>query len=501
MADRRPNVLIISGDEWRADALGCAGNPIVRTPNIDALAERGMLFTNAYAPAPMCVPSRVSLLTGQVARAHGCISNGVAPTDNTSFVSLLRDAGYRTGAFGKMHFVPVYSDFGFDTMQLAEQHGAGWQIDDYHRWLYEEHGLVDWIDLWDQASDFRKAAPDWFNKSYGALKSPIPEEAHHTTWITDRFIDWINHDVASQDEPWMSWVSYITPHHPFAPPGRYAEMYDPADMPVPDRVDLEASPLLRGFDPARSHFDLTEWSDDDIRRMTALYYGNITMIDDQIGRMMQSLEQAGELENTVVIVTSDHGDYLGHRGFITKAPFVLYEDTICIPFVVAGPSVAAGQTPEAFANLLDIFPTVAAMTGVEHEHRIHGNDLSPVLTGESESVTDIAVSETEGMIAIRQGDWKLIQARDGRFELYDLSDDPLEHMNRGDDPECAEVLAALRDAALRYMLSTDWDRLKMDGAGIQKVADSEAESLGREKLVIDPESWRQSWPDEFTPDV
>ncbi|HDS73940.1 MAG TPA: hypothetical protein ENN56_00215, partial [Firmicutes bacterium] len=493
-----PNILLITGDEWRADALGCAGNPVVQTPNIDRLAARGVRFENAYSPAPMCVPTRVSILTGQVPRAHGCITNGIVPSDNRTIVELLREAGYRTGAFGKMHFVPIYADLGFDTMQLAEQHGAGWQIDEYHRWLYEEYGMVDWIDVWDQVSDFRAKAPDWFHETYGVLKSPIPEEAYHTNWITDRFVDWIGTNEAT--EPWFAWVSYIKPHHPFDPPGKYADMYDPADIPLPPKDDRSNKPLLAGFDPKRAHYDISAWTDDDIRRMTALYYGNITLIDDCIGRMMEALTASGDADTTVVIVTSDHGDFLGHRGLITKTPFVLYEDTIRVPLVIADPTI---DTPcrvrDAFVNLIDLFPTIAKRTGIQHDHRIHGHDLGPVIRGEVGYTSQIAVSETSGQIAIRKGDWKLIQTRDGKAELYNLEDDPYEIRNRMPELRDSAIVADLRARALEYVLSTEWDRLKRDTDGVQVIVDDEAKKLGRGKLCINPNAWCDQWPEEFTP--
>ncbi|HQE62613.1 MAG TPA: sulfatase-like hydrolase/transferase, partial [Candidatus Latescibacteria bacterium] len=226
MARKRPNILMITPDEWRGDALGCAGNSIVRTPCIDALAKSGVLFRNAYTTAPMCVPARMSILTGQSPRVHGAMTNGLSPTDNVSIAAVLRENGYRTSAFGKMHFLPAYCDFGFEVLQLSEQDGEGWRIDDYHRWLWETHGLVDWIDLWDQVEDYRNEAPSWFRGTYGALKSPIPEEAYHTTWITDRFLEYL--DGLDGAQPFFSWIGYIKPHHPFDPPGRYAELYDPS---------------------------------------------------------------------------------------------------------------------------------------------------------------------------------------------------------------------------------------------------------------------------------
>lgn len=493
MPSDRPNILMITADEWRADALGCAGNPVVRTPNLDSLAVRGIRFTNAYTPAPMCVPARVSILTGQIPRVHGAMTNGLTPTDNVSIVQLLRDAGYRTAAFGKMHFVPVYHDLGFETMRLAEQQ-YGWQADEYHRWLWEEHRMVDWIDLWDQVGAFRRSAPSWFSKTYGALKSPLPEQVYHTTWITDRFIEYL--DGTEGSKPFFAWVSYIKPHHPFDPPGRYAERYDPAEIPLPPPDDLTTKPLVRGYDPRRGHYDVSDWTDPDIRRMTALYYGTITHIDDSVGRIVAALQAKGLGENTVIVVNSDHGDYLGHHHFITKAPFVPYEDTIRIPFIIYDPrNRANGRTSEAFVNLLDLFPTFASLAGVSHDHAIHGYDLTPLLAGEQDQVTDVAVAENPwGVISIRQGPWKLLQSeRNGACELYNLDEDSGERRNLYPAMAGSSVVHRLREAGLQYLLRATWDRYRRDLLGVQEAIDAEARQRGLPALPIDPGSWREAW--------
>lgn len=494
MPNDRPNILMVTADEWRADALGCAGNPVLRTPNLDAVAARGIRFTNAYTPAPMCVPARVSILTGQVPRTHGCMTNGITPTDNVSIVRLLRDAGYQTGAFGKMHFMPVYHDLGFQTMLLAEQHGYGWRIDDYHRWLWEEHRMVDWIDLWDQVSQFREKAPPWFESTYGALKSHLPEAAYHTTWITDRFIEYLGRIDSSQ--PFFAWVSYIKPHHPFDPPGRYAERYDPDSVPLPPPDDFSTKPLVRGFDPRRAHFDVSAWTSADIQRMTALYYGAISHIDDGVGRIVAALEAKGLAGNTVVAINSDHGDYLGHRGFITKTPFIPYEDTIRIPFIIYDPrSTANGRTSNAFVSLLDLFPTFAAMAGVTHGHTVHGFDLSPVLCGDAEEVTDVAVTENPwGVVAIRQGRWKLMESHEqGACELYDLDEDPGERRNLYPKMANSPVVHRLRDAGLRYLLTATWDRYRRGPTDVWKLVGREAARRKTPLLPADPEGWREVW--------
>jgi arylsulfatase A-like enzyme len=358
--------------------------------------------------------------------------------------------------------------------------------------------MVDWIDLWDQVTEFRQTAPEWHHDTYGALASPIPEEAYHTNWITDRFIDDLK--ITSGDDPFFSWVSYIKPHHPFDPPGRYAEMYDPKDIPLPEPDDLSTKPHVASWRPDVGHFDISRWQPEDIQRMTALYYGNITLIDDCVGRIVRALEEKGIADNTVIIVTSDHGDFLGNRGFITKTPFVLYDDIVRVPFVVAdGREQRQGQTSDAFVNLLDLFPTIMSLAGIGHDHRIHGHDLCPLLSGEVSQVTDMVVSESPWrQLAIRKGAWKLIQGpSNAACELYNLEIDPGERNNRFEEMAGSTVVADLRESALRYLLGTTWDRHICDVVGVQKVVDDEMKRLKREPLTIDPHSWRDSWPEEL----
>jgi len=496
MARTRPNIVMITPDEWRADALGCAGNSVVKTPCMDALAESGVLFRNAYTPAPMCVPARMSILTGQSPRVHGAMTNGLSPTDNVSIAAILRENGYRTSAFGKMHFLPAYCDFGFDVLQLSEQDGEGWRIDDYHRWLWDKYGLVDWIDLWDQVEDYRNEAPSWFRGTYGALKSPILEEAYHTTWITDRFLEYLDGLDAAQ--PFFSWIGYIKPHHPFDPPGRYAELYDPSELPLPEPDDLSRKPLVADFDPRQGRLDISRWSDVEIRTMIAMYYGTITQIDDNVGRIVEGLRRKGIAEETVILINSDHGDFLGHHRFITKAPFVPYEDLIRVPFIVYDPrNPANGRVSDAFVSLLDLFPTIAAMSGVSHTHTVHGHDLTPLLRAEAESVTDVAFAENHrGVIAVRQGPWKLLQSEKGACELYNLDNDPGERCNRFPEMRDSKIVTGLRDAALRSLMGYRWDRLYRDMGERRRLILEEGRKRGLPMLNVAPGDWRGVWSED-----
>jgi arylsulfatase A-like enzyme len=240
---------------------------------------------------------------------------------------------------------------------------------------------------------------------------------------------------------------------------------------------------------------MNHWSDADIQNMIALYYGTVTHIDDSVGRIVAALEEKGIADNTVIIINSDHGDYLGNRRFITKAPFIPYEDTIRVPFIVYDPrNKANGRVSNAFVNILDLFPTLASMTGVSHNHTLHGHDLTPLLNGDVDSVTDVVVAENPwGVLAVRQGAWKLIQSEEGVCELYELEEDPGERNNRYPTMQDSAVVHRLRDAALRYLMHARWDRLQRDIPEVRRVIEAEARERDLPMLPVEPEDWREVW--------
>ena len=224
MSDR-PNILIIHADQHRWDCLGAYGNPDIRTSNVDALAADGVRYENHFCSFPVCTPSRYSFLTGLYVHQHlGWTNRSTLPSGLDTFPRVLKGAGYRTKAVGKMHFTPTYLDVGFDEMALAEQDGPGRYDDDYHRWLRQE-GLCDHIDLMDQVSEYRQHAPSTYWDTFGALESDLDEAHHSTTWIGDRALETL--------ETWeggghLLMVGFIKPHHPFDPPAPWSEMYDPS---------------------------------------------------------------------------------------------------------------------------------------------------------------------------------------------------------------------------------------------------------------------------------
>lgn len=460
----RPNVLLITADEMRHDCLSVSGHPVVRTPNLDALAARGVRCTNAYTPFPVCVPARMSILSGLYAHAHGAMGNGaVLPPGQPTMASLLRGAGYRTAAIGKMHFWPPYAEMGFEHMRLAEQNGSGWKIDDYHSEYLASRGLVDQWDLWDQQQPHREQAPPEYWASYGARPSGLAEEHYHTTWIAEQTISWLRQD---DSRPFFAWTSFIKPHHPFDPPRPWDTMYDPAAIPaLGDPAEALGKPLMTAGgrrDPRRAYFDLRGFSQEAFARVAALYYATISHIDHHVGRILVALQTLGRLDNTLVVFTSDHGDYMGDYGLILKSPSVPYDSLARVPLIMAGPGLPRGTACEALISLVDILPTLATAGGAAVPPLAQGIDLTRLVATEQAVPAGgraAVFSETREIKAVRTRQHKyLYNRRLGIEELYDLQADPGEHDDLAPDPASAPLIAEMRSRLLDWMIETEWDR-------------------------------------------
>lgn len=469
-AQARPNILLITADQMRHDCLSVGGHPVVRTPHLDALAGRGVRFTNAYTPYPVCAPARMSILSGQFAHAHGVMGNqGMLAPGQPTIASLVHAAGYRTAAIGKMHFWPPYADVGFEHMRLAEQNGSGWKVDDYHSAYLAEHGLRDAWDLWDQQQPYRDQAPPEYWETFGARASVLPEEHYNTTWIADETIAWLR---LSDSRPFFAWTSFIKPHHPFDPPHPWDALYAPAAIPpLGDPADALAKPLMTAGgrrDPRRGYFDLRNLSQQAFSRIAALYYATISHIDHHVGRMLNALHELGQLENTLVIFTSDHGDYMGDYGLILKTPSVPYDALARVPLLISGPGFRQGATSEVLTSLVDLLPTVAAQAGAPLPKFIQGCDLQPLLTAAASSAPvhrrSAVFSETHEIKAVRTDQHKyLYHRRLGIEELYDLAADPGERRNLATEPASAPLRADMSHRLLDWMIETEWERQAHSG--------------------------------------
>ena len=434
----RPNVILILADEHRWDCAGFAGNPDVRTPNLDALAAHGVTFPQAICQYPLCVPSRATLMTGQYASTHGVTDNraGLAETA-TTLPGVLHAAGYHTACVGKMHFNPARADYGFDVMRLAEQDGPGRDEDDYHQWL-KKRKAIDQIDVWDQVD--RDGAPDAYWESFGAMQSNLPERLHSTTWIGNEAVRFIQR----ARDPFFLWVGFIKPHHPFDPPAKWDTLYDPETLTLPPdwRLPVPKDDAQRG-----GHFDPLEMTEAKFRRVLAYYYAIITQLDKQIGRILATLTSRGHTNN-LIVYCADHGDYMGQHGLILKGGQV-YDSLLRVPLIVAGMTgQRRGKTDPALAELTDIMPTVLEATGLDIPPSVEGKSLVPQLKRARVSHRTAAFAEgPHDMHIVRTWRHKLIESSDKDFRaLYDLDNDPHEFENLYTRPKAAPIKDKMKQA-------------------------------------------------------
>ena len=439
----RPNILLIMADQHRWDCVGFNGNEQIQTPHLDALAADGVNYPHTICPFPVCTPSRYSLLSGLYVHQHAGWSNHCTLEPNIdTYPRVLRANGYATKAVGKMHFTPTYLDVGFDFMELCEQDGDGRYDDDYHRALMQA-GLIDAIDLYDQRREYRRYAPQEYWDTFGALTSDVPEEWHSTTWIGDHAVGTL--------ESWgdggnLLVASFVKPHHPFDPPAPWAGMYDP------DSLDLLPgwTETVPDIDPVQAYFDNSKLTEASLRRVMACYYGAISHIDHQVGRMLDVLRSRGLYDKTMVIYLSDHGEYLGFHHMILKQGHA-YEPLARVPLLIKYPDNRdAGATSNILPNLIDVAPTILHQAGLPVPPAMSGLDL-----GGENADREVAFQEhtLAGYYMARSRTHKLIWDRDpSKSQFFDLAADPLELNNLIDEPSVQLLVADFKHAITRWML-------------------------------------------------
>ncbi|MGD9943350.1 MAG: sulfatase [Burkholderiaceae bacterium] len=519
----KPNFLLITTDQQRADHLGCYGNAQLRTPHIDSLAARGRRFDRFYVATGVCMANRASLMTGRMPSLHGTRCNGIPLNRNaTTFVELLRDAGYRTGLVGKCHLqnmtdlppeaprtpvpgglsppVPAHADavrnrwgdgdydaeslrrwredpehrvrtpyYGFDHVELCTMHGDLVE-GDYARWLRQVAGDVDRLRGRANAiEDPRYVVPQGY-------RTRVPAHQYPSAWIGERAEDFLESSAGS-GQPFMLHCSFTDPHHPFTPPGRYWDMYDPAGIVLPrsfhadpERFFAPVRALHRERARGRGRIDSTVGfaaTEREAREALALTYGMISMIDDVVGRVLARLAALGLDRNTVVVFTSDHGDFMGDHGLLLKSA-LHYQSLIRVPFIWADPTAAGqpnrGAGTDALASTIDLPATMLARAGLAPFEGMQGRSLLPVLAGQ-QTGRDAVLIEEDGH-APTFGLAEPVRARTvvsashrltlydhaGWAELYDLRRDPDEIVNLIDSPDEAPVRARMYEVLARELM-------------------------------------------------
>ncbi len=438
------NVLLTLTDQQRYDTLGCTGCGIAQTPRIDELAGRGLNFSRHFVTSPVCSPSRASIFTGLQLSRHGLWRNGCTlPHHIPTFADRAARHGVQAAAFGKHHLAPIIRratrphHHGFDPWLIGE--GDQQLIDDdYFRWLRSEHpdAFVSYLtELFTQGHD----------KGYA---SQLPEKLHLSNWCTRHAIHWLEHQ-RDPDRPFILYAGFFDPHHAFNPVEPYASRFNDTELPEPlfdpDAIDRRP-PHYRRYghlqkitrDPSRL---------DPIRRA---YHAMIAHVDRCIGDLLDALNRLGLADDTTVVFSSDHGEFLGQHGLLYKGPFML-DDLLHVPLIIAPAAgeTGSGQICDGLTSAVDLVATVMELLGlpderpadtrplISQDHQALPESERPFILAEWE---DSKQAETSSIRCLRTRDHKLVHyGQTDTGELYDYANDPHECINRFGDPTHRDI--------------------------------------------------------------
>lgn len=489
------NILFVMCDQLRWDYLSCAGHPTLKTPNIDRLASRGVQFTRAYCQSPVCGPSRMSFYTGRYAFSHGSTWNNI-PLDVSELTmgDYLRPLGLRVALTGKTHFAPDLEGMarlGISPEDPASQYLMQCGFEAYAREDGLHPGKADltkgynkfladlgyggdnpWHDFANSADGPDGEILSGWHMRHARLPARVKLEHSETVWLTDRAIDFIDETA---DRPWCLHLSYIKPHWPYVAPDPYHALFSPNEMIPANRHPDEkatAHPVVAAY---MKHADSQTFAEEGVRdTVIPAYMGLVKQIDDELGRLFDHLDAAGLSDSTMIVMTSDHGDYLGDHWLGEKELF--HEESARIPMIVYDPDPAAdatrGRRDERLVEAIDLIPTFIEAAGgeIDASHgggRLEGRSLLPLLrAGPGEAAPDWrdwAISEidyshrgareTLGLstletraFMVRNERWKYVHYHGFAPQLFDLDDDPRELNDLGTDTGHAAVRAELHEA-------------------------------------------------------
>jgi arylsulfatase A-like enzyme len=466
------NILFFITDQQRADHLGCAGNPILKTPNLDRLASESVRFTNAYVANPICMPNRASIFTGMYPNMHGLRTAGMnLPEDTPTFTQTLLNRGYYTKAIGKIHLQFASPAFKKDS----------WSAESANHWFSREwrpkmkenfpkpyyglkdvelivgHGEIcsghyfDWLE--ERAPHYidEIKAKGWSHVFKPYYNTNMPEELYPTSFITERAIKFLEDYSQGNygNHPFFLFCSYPDPHHPVTPPGRYQKMYKPEDIKLPANFDdihnlknhkflgtLLNHPFFRGM-------ILRITTEDEVRNFTASTYGDISMIDDSVGKILAALDKLSLANNTMVIYTSDHGDLMGDHGLILKGPCP-FNGILNVPLIWKVPGITKSGISDSLVSSIDISKTILSLLNIKQRNQppdIQGVDITPILKDPKQKVRNFCLVEHDEEVEnfkiktrLRHfitEDYKLTVYDNikGYGDLFDRKNDPLEVKN------------------------------------------------------------------------
>ena len=454
----KPNIVLIMGDQMRGDCLGVNGNEFIETPNLDMMATEGYNFENAYTAVPSCIASRAAILTGMSQKSHGRVGyeDGVSWNYKNTIASEFSKAGYHTQCIGKMHVYPERNLCGFHNIMLHDGYlhfarnkegKASTQIeqcDDYLKWFREKKGHN--VDLIDIGLDCNS----WVSRPWG-----YEENLHPTNWVVNESIDFLRRRDPSK--PFFLNMSFVRPHSPLDPPKFYFDMYKDEELPehlMGDWVNKEDEEN-RGKDINCVKGIINKKA---LKRAKAAYYGSITHIDHQIGRFLIALSEYGELNNTIFLFVSDHGDMMGDHNWFRKG--IPYEGSTRVPFFIYDPgNLLKGKKGKVFDEVLelrDIMPTLLDFAHISIPDSVEGLSLKDLIEERNSTWREYihgehSFGEDSNHYIVTKRDKFLWFSQRGEEQYFDLEKDPKELTNLINSEEYKDRIDYLRKILIREL--------------------------------------------------
>lgn len=457
---RRPNLLILHTDQQRWDALGANGNSEIRTPHLDSLAAEGVSFQRHFVQNPVCMPSRVSFLTGRYPSSLGITHMGVpVPADTPTLPRLLHNYGYTSANIGKLHFLPhanrdhraVHPDYGFDHLEISDEPGC--YPDAYRAWVAAKApdqldrisvGLPPATAVWQRAMGVRdgiRHPAERFERR--ALAFPGRSDLTHAAFVAEQTIEFLR---GHRERPFLCIAGFYSPHSPWVAPQEFLDLYDPEALTIPRYPpEVQARREAQGLCPEA-----------ELRSARQGYYAMVSEVDHHVGRILRALDGTGLREDTVVVFTSDHGEWLGEHLRYGKG-YPGPDGVTRVPLLVRWPAGLAtpGRTPAGIAEAVDVVPTLLECAGIPLPEELQGRSLLPALRNEPWAGRASALVEHRGWKGIRTERHRYLFEAGGRESLFDLEADPGEYVNVAAEPAYANTLAAARAELLRHLLDAE----------------------------------------------
>ncbi|WP_461206236.1 sulfatase family protein [Clostridium sp. DL1XJH146] len=433
----KKNIVFILPDQMRADYLGCYGATFAKTPNIDKLSEEGTQYCNAISPSPICVPARASLLTGENSVVNGVLQNSVWLRPDHEECGLktwpkqLSENGYETIAVGKMHFYPWDAKEGFQKRIISEDKRHFLVEDDYADYLKEK-----------KLKKFRAIDCKGYAEDKGAMYNPLPKEDQADAWIARKASEYI--DSYAEDKPFAMMVGFVSPHDPYDPDKSYADLFKSIEMPepIPSTEDSESflPGLIEAYKAPWAQVDYSNFTLEQKKKVKAYYSACIHDIDVGVGKIVEALKKKGIYEDTVIIFSSDHGDFVGDFGLMGKYQF--YEPSIHVPLIVKDTALEKkGIKKEELVSLTDVYSTILHIAGIDDKE----TEDSKILSCYKEKTYEnrVIFGATDIGYMIRSKKWKYSRYRSGLTILIDLENDKQEQNNIAYKKETMEIMKEL----------------------------------------------------------